>query len=108
MTGIEISCKNFNSEVMKALENKEDVLVRHGLHSTILLVGKCDNDNEFMSLRISAAFDIIKGWNKMPCKFKPICNHYDDKSVTCTENGGSYCGTYRKITELINKNRKTY
>lgn len=59
MTTIEIPQTDFNTEVMKALKNREDVLVRHGLHSTILVVGKCDDDNEFIKLRISAAFKII-------------------------------------------------
>lgn len=63
MTGIPISQINFNSEVMKALENKEDVLVRHGLHSTILVVGKCHDNNQFEKIRISAAFKIVEGEN---------------------------------------------
>ena len=60
MTGIGISRTDFNSEVLKALENKEDILVRHGLHSIILVVGKCDDDNAFVKIRISAAFKIME------------------------------------------------
>lgn len=60
MTAIEVSQSNFNTEVIKALKNKEDILVRHGLHSTILVVGKCDDDNEFTRIRISAAFKIME------------------------------------------------
>lgn len=63
MTAIEISQNDFNIEVLKAIENKEDVLVRHGIHSTILVVGKCDDDNEFTSLMISAAFKIMEDEN---------------------------------------------
>jgi len=59
MTAIKISQQDFNSEVLKAIDNKEDLLVRHGTHSTILVVGKCDDDNEFMQIRISAAFKIM-------------------------------------------------
>lgn len=60
MTAIEISRTDFNSEVLKALKNKEDILVRHGLHSTILVVGKCDDNNQFGKTRISAAFEIVE------------------------------------------------
>jgi hypothetical protein len=61
MTAIEIPQHDFNSEVLKALDNKEDVLVRHGLHSTILVVGKCNDYNEFTRPpRVSAAFQIIE------------------------------------------------
>lgn len=63
MTAIEISQTDFDNEVLKAIKNKEDVLVRHGLHSTILVVGKCDNDNEFISIRISAAFKLMENNN---------------------------------------------
>jgi len=58
MTAIKISQPDFNAEVQKAIDDKEDVLVRHGLHSTILVVGKCDDDNEFIQIRISAAFKV--------------------------------------------------
>ncbi len=59
MTAIEISQTDFNNEVMKAIQNKDDLLIRHGLHSTILVVGKCDDNNEFTSLKLSAAYKIM-------------------------------------------------
>ena len=70
MTGIEISQTDFDTEVMEAIKNKEDILVRHGLYSTILVVGKCDNDNEFTSIRVSAAFKIIG--EHRPCRMNKL------------------------------------
>jgi|GEM_PF-3403314 len=35
---------------------------------------------------------------KNNCKYKPICTLFSDNSYTCTHTGGSYCGSYRKLS----------
>jgi len=32
-----------------------------------------------------------------PCKFSRRCRFYSQLSVTCTSQGGSYCGVYRQL-----------
>jgi len=53
----EITQQDFNDLVMDAIKNGEDILIRHPWEGVIILVvGRCDDCNEFMSARIDTSF----------------------------------------------------
>ncbi len=33
------------------------------------------------------------------CKYASLCRLYTTSSYTCTHTGGSYCGTFRKLSQ---------
>jgi len=33
----------------------------------------------------------------MVCKYKDVCKHYQDNSITCTKEPGKYCGIFRSF-----------
>jgi hypothetical protein len=40
----------------------------------------------------------------MKCEYSNKCEYYEESSYTCNDNGGEYCGKYRKLKEKENRN----
>jgi hypothetical protein len=42
---------------------------------------------------------------KRVCKFFDRCRFADEKSITCRDGGGNYCGVFRTLSELQKKKK---